>query len=95
MAETEIPDWPRGITFEQVRAGFMDHHIKRIEIFREYHNKLRPDEHKSILGAIAGAVFGKEEKEAVIEAGMYVIEQSGKTMKIDVPADFTPRKWLM
>ena len=75
------------------RVKDIDHHIKRIEIFREYRNKLRPDEHKSILGAIAGAVFGKEEKAAVIEAGMYVIEQSGDTMKIDVPADFIPRKW--
>ena len=30
MAETEIPDWPRGITFEQVRAGFMEDR-KRME----------------------------------------------------------------
>jgi hypothetical protein len=32
-------------------------------------------------------------KKLVIEAGMYVIEQSGDTMKIEVPRDFKPKTW--
>jgi hypothetical protein len=26
-------------------------------------------------------------------AGFYVIEQTGDTVKIDIPKDFTPREW--
>jgi hypothetical protein len=46
-----------------------------------------------IKGAIAGAIFGAAEKKATMEAGLYVVEQSGDTMKIDVPEDFVPREW--
>jgi predicted nuclease with TOPRIM domain len=69
----------------------VEHHIKRLEILREHRNK-RNDARK-ILGAIAGAIFGLEEKKATLDAGMYVIEQSGDTMKIDIPHDFIPREW--
>jgi hypothetical protein len=31
--------------------------------------------------------------EAAIEAGLYVIVQSGDTMTINVPPDFKPREW--
>ena len=69
----------------------VDHHIKRLEIVREFRKKARNE--RKILGAIAGAVFGAEEKKATIDAGMYVIEQSGDTMKIDMPEGFIPREW--
>ena len=69
----------------------VDHHIKRLEILREFRKKL-PDNRK-ILGAIAGAIFGEEEKEATCRAGLYVIEQSGDTMKIEMPQGFIPREW--
>jgi multidrug efflux pump subunit AcrA (membrane-fusion protein) len=69
----------------------VEHHIKRLEILRDYYRK-RNDLRK-IQGAIAGAIFGSEEKKAVIEAGLYVIEQSGDTMKIEVPDGFVPREW--
>ena len=42
-------------------------------------------------GAVAGAIFGTIEKKAAIEAGFYVLEQSGDTMKMDIPDDFVPR----
>jgi len=74
------------------KVSDVEHHIRRLEIFREYRNKRHRDERK-IMGAIAGAIFGKQEKTAVIEAGMYVIEQSGDTMKIDMPEGFIPREW--
>jgi hypothetical protein len=71
--------------------GDMEHHVRRLEILRENRRKRR-DERK-IRGAIAGAVFGEAEKKATLEAGLYVVEQSGDTMKIDVPNDFIPREW--
>ena len=74
------------------RLKDVEHHVHRLEILREYRSKKRYDERK-IMGAIAGAIFGKQEKAAVIEAGMYVIEQSGDTMKIDIPEGFIPREW--
>jgi hypothetical protein len=69
----------------------IEHHIKRIEILREYRNK-RHDSRK-IQGAIAGAIFGSAEKQATLEAGFYVIEQTGDTVRINVPEDFKAREW--
>ncbi|MDR0315617.1 MAG: YraN family protein [Treponema sp.] len=69
----------------------IERHIKRLEILRESRNKR--NDNRKIQGAIAGAIFGSEEKEATIEAGMYVLEQSGDTMKMDIPGDFVAREW--
>ena len=69
----------------------VEHHIKRLEILRDCRRK--KNDKRKIQGAIAGAVFGAEEKKAVAEAGLFVIEQSGDTMKIDVPDGFVPREW--
>jgi hypothetical protein len=74
-----------------VKEKDIEHHIKRLEILKEV--RLRNNDKRIIRGAIAGAVFGSTEKKATIEAGFYVIEQSGDTMKIDVPDDFSPREW--
>ncbi|MDR2865296.1 MAG: hypothetical protein LBV68_06800, partial [Spirochaetaceae bacterium] len=48
----------------------------------------------NLYGAIAAAVIDDETREAAIEQGFYVLEQSGDTMKIlpDDP-DFKPRRW--
>jgi len=73
------------------RINDIEHHIKRLEILRKYRNKR--NDSREILGAIAGAVFGDGEKKATIEAGFYVLEQSGDTMKVDIPQGFIPRKW--
>jgi len=70
----------------------IEHHIKQLEILREYRQKLNFPP-KKILGAIAGAIYEDEVKEAVREAGFFVIEQSGDTMKIDMPDDFVPKEW--
>jgi hypothetical protein len=72
-------------------AQDIEHHIKRLELFSDKWRLL--NEPKKILGAIAGAIYEDDVKEAVREAGMYVIEQSGDTMKIDMPDDFIPREW--
>ena len=69
----------------------VEHHINRLEILRDHRRKI--NDNRKIQGAIAGAIFGTAEKKATAEAGLYVIEQSGDTMKIDVPEGFVPREW--
>ena len=69
----------------------IEHHVKRLQILREHRDK--HNDKRKVRGAIAGAVFLPGIKEEVLEAGFYVIEQSGDTMRIDVPEGFTPRDW--
>ena len=69
----------------------IEHHIKRLEILREHRDK--HNDRRIILGAIAGAIFNLDVKEAAVAASLYVLEQSGDTMKMDVPEGFVPRKW--
>ena len=69
----------------------VEHHIKRLEILSEHRRKI--NDMRKVQGAIAGAIFGIEEKKAVIDAGFFVIEQTGDTMKIEVPDGFVPREW--
>ena len=65
--------------------------LKRLEILQKSRRK-RGDMRK-IQGAIAGAIFGRKEKQAVTKAGFYALVQSGDTMKIDIPDGFVPREW--
>lgn len=74
-----------------VKMKHIEEHIKRVEILRDYRRKRK--DNRNVEGAIAGAIFGVDEKKAAIEAGFYVIIQSGDTMKIEVPDDFIPRRW--
>jgi hypothetical protein len=67
------------------------HQENRLRILREH--KDRRNDRRKIRGAIAGAVFPEDAKTAALEAGLYVIEQSGDTMKIRMPEGFTPREW--
>jgi len=69
----------------------IDQHARRVEIIRNHRHKC--NDKRKILGAIAGAVFGQNEKEAAIEAGFYVIVQAGDTMKMEIPSAFVPREW--
>jgi hypothetical protein len=75
----------------RVHEKDIEHHIKRLEILKEH--RLKNNDRRIIRGAMAAAVFGSVAKKAVIEAGFYVFEQSGDTMKVDVPEGFSPRQW--
>jgi hypothetical protein len=75
-----------------VKVKHIEEHIKRLEILRDAFRK--QNDQRKMEGAIAGAIFGVEEKKATIEAGLYVVEQTGDTMKINVPDGFVPRRWL-
>ena len=66
-------------------------HAERLAKLREYHD--RHGDRRQILGAIAGAAFGENEKQAALDAGFFVIVQSGDTMKMDIPEGFRPKAW--
>jgi hypothetical protein len=70
----------------------VDKHLQRIEKLKQ-NRREQEETPKKIIGAIAGAVFPKEVKESAIQAGLYVLVQSGDTMKFDIPKDFTPKKF--
>jgi hypothetical protein len=67
-------------------------HIERINIFRVIRTKSKRPPNK-VLGGIAGPVFDNVIKKAIWDAGLYVIEQSGDTMKIDMPEGWEPKAW--
>jgi hypothetical protein len=66
-------------------------HVSRIEILRRRAD-VRNDTRK-FRGAIAGAIMSKKVREYAHNAGFYVIEQSGDTVKINIPEGFIPREW--
>jgi hypothetical protein len=64
-------------------------HVQRMEKLRRYwddHNDRR-----KLLGAVAGAIMEARVKLRALEAGFYVIVQSGDTVKIDVRKGFHAR----
>jgi hypothetical protein len=69
----------------------VDEHAKRMEVIRRH--KDRHHDSRKLRGAVAGAIVTAEVRDYALKAGFYVIEQSGDTVKIDVPEGFTPREW--
>ena len=67
----------------------IDHHIQRLKILRNHW----PMEQRKLLGAIAGAMFEQGAREAALQAGFFVLEQSGDTMRMDLPEGFVPSEW--
>jgi hypothetical protein len=74
-----------------LREQDVDRHIKRMEILRDYFDER--DDRRKLLGAVAGAIVNAVVKNYAREKGFYVLEQSGDTVKIEVPKDFMPRAW--
>ena len=75
----------------KVVKGDVEDFIERLEVLRHYRRK--KNDHRKIQGAVAGAIFGSAQKREVLQAGLYVIEQTGDTMKISIPDGFVPREW--
>jgi len=69
----------------------IEKHQKRLEILRE--DKDMTGDRRKILGGMAVAILGTGDKEAILNAGFYVLVQTGDTMKLDLPENFTPREW--
>lgn len=66
-------------------------HIKRMNLFRDDRKQRHPTEDKKIFGAMAAPVFDDDVREAALEAGFYIIEQSGKSIVFNVPKGFEPK----
>ena len=75
----------------KVTTKDVEKHNIRLEKLRGYYD--RGHDRRRILGTIAGAVFGPVEREAALKMGLYVVVQSGDTMKLEVPGDFVPQEW--
>jgi len=75
----------------RVRVKDVSDHANRLETLRGWLDRRR--DHRKLIGAMAGAAFGEEERKAALEAGFYVMAQSGDTVLLDVPEGFQPRKW--
>jgi hypothetical protein len=67
-------------------------HIERMGKVKR-HAELHGDRRK-FLGAVAGMVFGDNEKEFAMKNGFYVIEPSGETFTVTAPEGaYSPREW--
>jgi hypothetical protein len=67
-------------------------HVRRMEMLRRYPHRFK-DGRVKLLGAIAGAVLTDTVRDYITKHGFFVIEQSGDTVKINVPEGFKPREW--
>ena len=69
----------------------VDEHFERMEKLR-YAADLRRDK-RHYRGAIAGAIMKDSVREHALKLGLYVIEQTGDTVKIVIPKGFKPHEW--
>ena len=69
----------------------VNEHIKRMAVLRRKADA-RGDTRK-FQGAIAGAIMSESIRNFTHKKGFYVIEQTGDTVKINIPKDFVPREW--
>jgi hypothetical protein len=69
----------------------VEEHVRRLEILRRHKDTL--GDKRKIYGALAGAIMPDNVKAAALRAGLYVITQTGDTVKIDVPEGFIPKAW--
>jgi hypothetical protein len=65
--------------------------VRRLGVLRRYKDDNK--DKRKIRGALAGAIFHQSVKDAVLKAGLYVVEQSGDTVKINIPEGFNPKEW--
>jgi len=66
-------------------------HIERMEKLRFDANQR--DDKRKYCGAIAAAIMSENIRRLILEKGFYAIEQTGDTMKINVPPGFVPKEF--
>jgi len=64
---------------------------EKIETLREFFHG--NNDGRRILGTMAGAVFGTEQRKEALRSGLYVMVQTGDTMRMEIPKGFKPREW--
>ena len=75
----------------KLRDKDVDDHLSRMEVLRRIADR-RGDSRK-YRGAMAGAILTDETRDYALAAGLYVLEQSGDTIKLNLPKGFVPREW--
>ena len=69
----------------------VDDHVGRMEILRRRADT--KNDKRKYQGAIAGAVMQNEVRNYAHKTGFYVLEQTGDTMRINIPEGFKAREW--
>ena len=69
----------------------VDDHVTRMEKLRIYADK-RHDKRR-YQGAVAGAILSDSIRAYILKKGFYLIEQTGDTVKINIPNGFIAREW--
>ena len=69
----------------------VNHHVKRMEILRRHADDKQ--DKRRYQGAIAGAVMSDAVRRYILKKGFYVIEQTGETVRINIPPEFKAREW--
>ncbi|MCL2007034.1 MAG: hypothetical protein FWG77_03015 [Treponema sp.] len=75
----------------KVRQKDVEKHVERMQILR-LDADLRNDRRRH-LGAIAVAIIDDALRRYILRQGFYLIEQTGDTVRINTPEDFSPREW--
>ena len=74
-----------------LRTEDVNEHLERMEVLRRLADK-RGDKRK-YRGGIAAAVITDTARMYALKSGFYVLEQSGDTMKLELPEGFVARDW--
>jgi hypothetical protein len=69
----------------------VEDHMRRLQILRL--SKDKKGDKRKIYGALAGAIMPDLVKITALKEGLYVITQTGDTVKIDIPEGFIPKAW--
>ena len=69
----------------------VDEHVHRMEILRKRADA--KNDTRKYQGAIAGAIMSDSVRNYAHRAGFYVIEQTGDTVRINIPEGFKARAW--
>ena len=66
-------------------------HLERMDTLRKVANL--KNIRRTYRGALAGAIMSESVRNFAIKSGLYVIEPSGDTVRINIPEGFKPREW--
>jgi hypothetical protein len=80
-----------------LKAKDIDSRLKRLERIRR--EACPPDDSHKFIGCVAGAIVDESVKKYAHKKGLYAIERSGDTLRLDVPdgfaAPFRKPRWAL
>ena len=71
--------------------GDLEDHVIRMEKLRQYAD-IRGDKRR-YQGAMAVAITDDSLRELILGQGFYLVEQTGDTVRINIPDGFSPKNW--